>query len=75
MTATEHRDPSAMSDGEEHEAAQRAVVSTLRKRAASADGVGGQAAKQRQSLCPLAVSSVPSSPVADVVEQAGRSKE
>ena len=75
VTLVEHRDLAATSAGEEHEAARCAVVLAPRKRAASADAIGGRAVKRTLSPRPLAVSLVPSSPVADAVEPAGRSKE
>ena len=40
VTLAEHRDPTAMSVGDEQEAARRAVVPASRKRAVSADVVG-----------------------------------
>jgi len=75
VTSAERRDPTAMSAGEEQEATRRAEVPTLRKCAASADVVGGRAAKRTRSPCPSAVSPVPLSPVADVAGGAGRSEE
>ena len=75
VTSAERRDPTATSAGEEHESTWHAVVPAPRKRAASADAVGGRAAQWTWLPYPLAVSPVPSSPVADAVEQAGRSEE
>ena len=75
VTSTERRDPTAMLAGGEQEAERHAVVPVLRKRAVSADAVGGQAAKRTRSLRPLGVSSVPSPPVGDAAEQVGQSKE
>ena len=60
VTSTERRDPAATSAGEEQEAARRAEVPTSRKRAASADAVGGRAAKWTRSPRPSVVSPVPS---------------
>ena len=75
VTLAKRRNHAATSAGEEHEAARRAVVPAPRKHAASADVVGGWVAKRMWSPRPLAVSPVPSSPVVDVVEQAGWSEE
>ena len=75
VTSAERRDPSATSAGEEHEAARRAVVPAPRKCAMSVDAFGSRAEKRTRSPRPLAVSPVPSLPVADAVEQAERSKE
>ncbi|XP_066354964.1 uncharacterized protein [Miscanthus floridulus] len=61
-----------MSVGEEQEAAWRAEVPASRKHAASADVVGGWAAKRTQSPCPSVVPPIPSSPMADAAEQDGR---
>ena len=52
-----------------------AEIITSRKHVASADVVGEQAAKQTRSPRPSVASLVPSSPVADVAERAGQSKE
>ena len=72
VTSAEHRDPTAMSAGDEQEATWRAVVPTLRKHAARVDAVGEREAKRTWSPRPLAVSSVPSPPVADAAKQARR---
>jgi len=68
VTSAEHRDPAAMSAGDEQEAERRAVVPMPRKRAASADAIGEREAKQTRSPCPLAAAWVPSPPVVDVAE-------
>ena len=52
VTTAERRDPVATSTGEEQEAARCAEVPTMRKRAASADAVGGRAAKRTRSPRP-----------------------
>ena len=75
VTSMERRDLAAMSAGDEQEAARRAVASTPRKRVASANAIGERAAKRTWSPRPLAVSSVPSPPVADTAKQAGWSRE
>ena len=74
VTSVEHHDPTAMSAGDEQEAEKRAVVPVQRKRAVSVDIVGEQEAKRMRSPRPLA-SPVPSPHAADVVRQAGWSKE
>ena len=48
-TSVVHRNPAATSAEEEQEAAQRAEVPASRKRATSADTVGGRAAKWTRS--------------------------
>ena len=63
------------SAGDEQEATRSAAVPVSRKRAASAYVVGERAVKRIWSLRPSAVSPVPSSPVVDVAERAGRSEE
>ena len=75
VTLAERRDPTAMSTGDEQEATRRAMASAPRKRVASADTVGERAVKRTRSPHPLVASLVPSLPVADVAEQAGRSTE
>ena len=75
VTSAECRDPAATSVGDEQEAARRVVASTPKKRVASVDAVDERAAKRMRSPRPLAASSVPSPPVADAAEQAGRSEE
>ena len=75
VTSAERRDTVATSAGDEQEAARRAVVPTPRKRATSVDAVDEWEAKRTRSPRPLVASSVPSSPVADSAEQAGRSEE
>ena len=75
VTSAEHRDPTAMSAGDEQEAERRVVVPMLRKHAASVDAVGEWEAKRTRSPRPLVVSLVPSPPTAGVAEQAGWSKE
>ena len=75
VTSVERRDLTAMSAGDEHEAARRAVAIAPRKHVASADAVGERVAKQMRSPRPLATSSVPSSPMGDMAEQVGWSEE
>ena len=52
VTSAEHRDPTATSAGEEQEATRRVEVPASRKHAASANAVGGRAAKQTRSSKP-----------------------
>ena len=72
VTSAERHDPTATTVGEEQEAT---AIPALRKCAASMDAIGGRAAKRTRSPRPLAVSPVPSSLMADAVEQAGLSEE
>ena len=53
VTSVEHRDPAAMSAGDEQEAEGCAEVPALRKRAASANTVGEREAKRTWSPRPL----------------------
>ena len=75
VTSVERRDPMAMFAGDEQEAAWCVVASAPRKHAVSADVIGERATKRTRSPRPLAASSVPSPPMADMAEQAGRSEE
>ena len=75
VTSAEHRDPAAMSAGDEQEAERRAVVPTPRKRAVSADAISEREAKETRSQRPLVALLIPSPPAADAAEQAGRSEE
>ena len=75
VTLAEHRNPAAMSAGDQQEAERHAVAPVPRKRAASADVVDKQEAKRMQSPRPSVASPVSSPPVADVAEQARWSEE
>ena len=75
LTSVEHRDPTAMSTGDEQEVERRVEVLVLRKHAASIYAVGEWEAKRARSPRPSMASPVLSPPAVDVVEQVGRSKE
>ena len=75
VTSAEHRDPAAMSTGDEQEVERRTVVPVPSKHAASADAVDEREAKPARSPGPSVASPVSSPPVVDAAEQAGRSEE
>ena len=75
VTSVEHRDPMAMSAGDEQEEENHTVVPMPRKRAASADAIGEREAKRTRPPRRSVASPVLSPPAADAAEQGERFEE
>ena len=75
VTSVEHRDPMAMSAGDEQEEENHTVVPMPRKRAASADAIGEREAKRTRSPHPLDSSSASSPPAVGAAGQVRWSEE